>query len=195
MSCTEDDDTDCENSEDISSAVDGRFSKLECNVNRYAASLSIRNEEHRELINNLTQRVLLLEIEKKDTITIKPLPLSLTLRSVDEYFMSLTESEKDLDKLSWRVFDNQLALRIAGGYYNLNYLGEDIIDFNEDICSDFVIDLEDSTATALRWCRSRTKWFRNTRYWVQPASGCLIIKRNRFIFQVSAPPKEAMILE
>ena len=162
----------------------------------FASSLATRLVSQASLIDILAKRVLALEEEAKETVIIEPAPLAEVLRLADDRIAKLTEAEAYLDSLAWKVFDNHGYLKLAGGYYDLANLAEDIVKLNKIKGHDeLVMTLEDSTATALRWCRSRTRWLRNARFWVQPASGTLVIKRNRFIFQVKNPPSDAMELD
>lgn len=160
------------------------------------ASLGLKHVEQAKLIEMMTQRLLDLEKEADDLVTAEPVSLADVLRLVDGRVAQLTEAEASLDKVAWKVFDSLPALKLAGGHYNLGFLTEDIAKVSGlDDGSTIYLALEDLTATALRWCHSRTRWLRNARFWVQSCAGCLIIKRNRFIFQVNTPPEEAMILD
>jgi hypothetical protein len=105
----------------------------------------------------------------------------------------VTEAHKSLDKLTWGVFDQDPKLQLSGGHYVIQNVIDDIIRFNHNTeRADIAVDLEDVLRSALRWCESRSRWWFNTRCWIEPVGEYLIIKRNRFAFQVKELPASAI---
>ena len=97
----------------------------------------------------------------------------------------IIEAEKSLDDLTWPIFDSDYKLQFPGGHYVLQNVIDDILSLrrNIDRC-DIVVDLDEIVDSATRWCQSRSKWWFNTRCWIETVGQYIIIKRNRFAFQV-----------
>lgn len=158
----------------------------------YCSRLQARITSLENRLSVLVNRVHELEIEEVEVIDAGDVLDYVELYKND----NLSEKEKVLDNLAWKVFDNDSCLKRAGGHYVLQNLIEDILSCNEDISkNDLDIGLEDIVSCALRWCNSRSRWWLNTKCWVQPVKEYLIIKRNRFAFQVRELPDDALIIK
>ena len=154
------------------------------------------NELERRLINSerrekiLKARVNILErpgIEKKS--------IGETLRQArdDANERHLSKAEQELDEYTFKVFDLESRLEIAGGHYVLQNVIDDILLIHPEKSEmDFEVDLDDVVASALRWCKRHTCYWRNKRFWVERVGGYLIIKRNRFVFQAKENPPQAI---
>lgn len=91
-----------------------------------------------------------------------------------------------VDDILWPTFGCDERLQHPGGWCVLENVIEDMFDKSEgDLRADIQrLDFDEVVASAERWCEVRSSWFRNRRYRVEPVGDWLIIKRNRFLFQV-----------
>ena len=91
----------------------------------------------------------------------------------------------EVDALLWAVFDNDKRLAHSGGWCILDNVLEDLFEKadHDDRRLIQTMSFDEVQGSAERWCKARTAWFRNRRYWIQPCGTWLIIKRNRFLFQ------------
>jgi len=151
-------------------------------VDSYAVNLALSSAKTSITVAGLSDRVSYLESRSNSDR-----PLSFLLRDIDS---TLSERERDIDDKVWCFLENQRALKLPGGFYDLDCL-------LADTCGCDSLSLEDAVSTSLRWCASRTRWFTNVRYWVRPIEsvGTLVIQRNRFVFQVKNPPEKVMFLD
>ena len=96
-------------------------------------------------------------------------------------------TRREMDGLSWPVFDLDPRLNQTGGWYVLDNLLPDMVGH---ACDESVIlklrraTLEDVVESAQRWCDQRSGWYKNRKYWITQVSEWIIIKRNRYVFQV-----------
>jgi hypothetical protein len=124
-----------------------------------------------------------------------PIPIGQVLEEAREANNKgkILEAEDGIDNLIWSVFDLDPKLQLAGGHYVLQNVIDDVIKLRHNIDrGDIAVDLEDIILSALRWCESRSRWWFNTRCWIEPVGEYLIIKRNRFAFQVKELPSQAI---
>lgn len=105
----------------------------------------------------------------------------------------IIEAEKSLDGFTWPIFDSDSKLQFPGGHYVLQNVIDDILSLRQNIdrC-DIAVDLDEIVDSATRWCQSRSKWWFNTRCWIEAVGQYIIIKRNRFAFQVQTDDQTIM---
>lgn len=134
-----------------------------------------------------------------EVIEVPGVPVGDLLRSARERGSTrwLSEAEAKLDKFAWRVFDLDSKLSTAGGHYVLQNVIDDIIALHPQLTRhDLAVDIEDIVASALRWCRSRSRLWLNTKCWIIPVTTpigeFLVLKRNRYVFQIKEAPENAI---
>ena len=165
---------------------------LAVNVARLISKVAVLERRERWF----TEEIAFLREElEREKITPIPMPIGQVLEEAraSNNTGKITAAEVSLDKLTWPVFDHDPRLQFAGGHYVIENIIDDVIKGNPRIDRhEIAVDFEDLIRSALRWCDSRSRWWANTRCWVEPVGEYLIIKRNRFAFQVKEPPSRAI---
>lgn len=178
--------------EQIQNGVNHWMSQIGVNVESLRERVDERDAKFIQVIDDLQDRIKELEEKESEVVEIEPVSLADHLRKAQDGMLKKkrSESEKEIDELAWPVLDASSRLHEKGGSYAIQWLFDDILKQNEgkierrDLAG---IDLEDLTASALRYAQVRSKWYLMRKYWVTVAGEFIIVRRDRLKEQAMEP--------